>query len=79
LLAQNALYAANFSEQRCGTSVEMKFAEESRFQPILEDAAKKLSRVVGKLDRIADTLFASLLAAKLFVTRKMRLYYEYRS
>jgi hypothetical protein len=80
LLAQNGLYATSFIEQRCGTSVEMKLVEESRFQPIhKKDAAKKLSRVVGKLDRTAGTFFACLLAAKLFVTRKMRLLIGFRA
>jgi hypothetical protein len=77
-LAQNVLYVTNFSERRCGTSAEMKFVKESRFQPTLKGAAKKLSRVVGKLDRIADTLFVSLLAAELFVTREMRLHSQCR-
>jgi hypothetical protein len=71
LLAQNEMDIADFSEQRCGTSVEMKTAIGIRFQPTLKGAAKKLSRVVGKLDRIADTLFASLLTAELFVARKI--------
>jgi hypothetical protein len=69
---------ADFSEQRCGTSVEMKSAIGIRFQPTLKGAAKKLSRVVGKLDRTAGTLFAFLLATELFVTRKMRLLVEFR-
>jgi hypothetical protein len=53
LLAQNGLYAMIFNEQRCGASVELKIIEESHFQSTLEEgAAKKLNRVVGKLDRI---------------------------
>jgi hypothetical protein len=68
-----------FNEQRCGASVELKIIEESHFQPTLKGAAKKLSRVVGKLDRIADTLCAFLLAAKLFDSRKMRLLVKFRS
>lgn len=77
-MVQNGLYATNFSERRCGTSAEMKFVEESRFQPTLKGAAKKLGRVVGKLDRIADTLCTFLLAAKLFLSRKMRLLVGFR-
>ncbi len=71
MLAQNGLYATNFGERRCGASAETKFVEESRFQSTLKGAVKKRSRVVGKLDRIAYTLCACLLAAAFFVTRKM--------
>ncbi len=57
----------------------MKFVEESRFQPTASGAAKRLSGGVMKLVRIADTLFASFLAAKLFVTREIPFLIEFES
>jgi hypothetical protein len=78
LSAQNGIYAAVFVERRCGTSAKTKTAEENHFQPTLKGVVKKLACVVGKLDRIADTLCASLLACKLFESRKMRFLMEFR-
>jgi hypothetical protein len=61
LLAQNGIYAAIFNEQRCGASVELKIAEEKRFQPTACGAAKMIVWFVERLDRTACTLFAFLL------------------
>ncbi len=73
MLVQNGLYAAIFNEQRCGISVKLKIAEESRFQSILKDAAKKFTCVVEKFDRTAGTLCTFLLVGKLFLSRRMYL------
>jgi hypothetical protein len=66
LLIQNALYAAIFNEPRCGTSWELKIAEESRFQSTACGAAKRLVWFVERLDSTACTLFAFLLPYKSF-------------
>jgi hypothetical protein len=69
LLAQNGIYAAIFNERRCGASVELKIAEESRFQPTLKGAPKMAAWFVERLDRTAGTPFALLLPCEPFWLR----------